>query len=284
MIPRLVATDLDGTLLGRDGTLSERSRRCLAEVGRCGVRLVLATGRPPRWMAAVVEATGHRGAAICANGAQLVDLATGAVLESCVLHPRLALWVARALRAVEPAASVAVEYADGGFGHEPGYRPRWPSPDAAVGAVEVLLAAGPVVKLLVRHEALDSEALHARAMAATAQLPVTFTYSGGTTSGGTTFGGGLLEVGAAGVTKGAALARFAAALGIPASAVLAFGDMPNDVEMLRWAGHGVAVAGAHPLALAAADEVTAAADEDGVAVVLERVLAGCRQSPHRSYR
>lgn len=70
------------------------------------------------------------------------------------------------------------------------------------------------------------------------------------------------------MTKAFALAS----LGIPAAETVAFGDMPNDVPMLEWAGHGVAVANAHPDALAAADEVTASNDEDGVALVLERLL------------
>ena len=83
----------------------------------------------------------------------------------------------------------------------------------------------------------------------------------------------LLEISAAGVTKASALAALAARAGIPAAEVVAFGDMPNDLPMLAWAGRAVAVANAHPEVLAVADEVTASNDEDGVALVLER-LAG----------
>ncbi|MHB8342458.1 MAG: HAD family hydrolase [Mycobacteriales bacterium] len=270
MIPLLVATDVDGTLLRRDGRVSERSRRSLEAVRRCAVPLVLVTGRPPRWMAAVVEATGHRGMAICGNGAQVLDVATGAVLESRLLATEPALAFAQALRAAEPSTAFAVEGADGRFGHEPAYRPRWPAPDAMVGGVAELLAAGPVVKLLARHRELDADALLARAVAAAAQLPVTLTHSSVE---------GLLEVAGEGVTKATGLARLAAEQGIPASAVLAFGDMPNDVSMLRWAGHGVAMANGHPLAIAAADEVTASAEEDGVAAVLERFFAGSFGGP-----
>jgi hydroxymethylpyrimidine pyrophosphatase-like HAD family hydrolase len=82
-----------------------------------------------------------------------------------------------------------------------------------------------------------------------------------------------VEVTAAGVNKATALAELAEALGIPASDVVAFGDYPNDIPMLAWAGHGVAVANAHPDVIEIADEVTATNDEDGVALVLER-LAG----------
>jgi hydroxymethylpyrimidine pyrophosphatase-like HAD family hydrolase len=81
---------------------------------------------------------------------------------------------------------------------------------------------------------------------------------------------GLIEVSAAGVTKAAGLAWVCAHLEVPADKVVAFGDMPNDVPMLTWAGHGVAMANAHDELLAVADEVTAPNSEDGVAQVLER--------------
>ncbi|MDQ1715431.1 MAG: hypothetical protein QOC60_1376, partial [Frankiaceae bacterium] len=61
-----------------------------------------------------------------------------------------------------------------------------------------------------------------------------------------------------------------ASFGVEAADVVAFGDVPNDLAMLRWAGHGVAVANAHPDVLAAADEITFDNDTDGVAAVLER--------------
>jgi hypothetical protein len=82
----------------------------------------------------------------------------------------------------------------------------------------------------------------------------------------------LLEMSAAGVSKGSSLAVLCESLAIDAGAVLAFGDMPNDLPMLRWAGRSVAVANAHPDVLAAACEVTSSCDEDGVARVLERLL------------
>jgi len=72
------------------------------------------------------------------------------------------------------------------------------------------------------------------------------------------------------VTKASGLAALAAEHGVEPGEVVAFGDMPNDLPMLAWAGHAVAVANAHPEVLAAADEVTAGNDADGVALVLER--------------
>ncbi|MFC6591411.1 HAD family hydrolase [Deinococcus lacus] len=81
-----------------------------------------------------------------------------------------------------------------------------------------------------------------------------------------------MEVAAEGLTKAAGLARLCEHLGVAQAEVLAFGDAPNDAEMLAWAGHGVAMANAHPEALAAADAVTLSNEEDGVAAVLESLF------------
>lgn len=257
--PALVATDLDGTLLRTDGTVSDRGRAALAAVERAGVPLVLVTGRPPRWMPPVVEQTGHRGIAICANGALVYDLHTSRVLLTRPVQPAAAAALVRALRAVLPEVSFAVERGDGWFGSEPGYPARFPPPAAEVAAAEVLVEL-PAVKVLVRHPALSADALLAAARAAAAGLPLTLTHSSTD---------GLLEVSAAGVTKASALEQLAAERGLARRQVLAFGDMPNDIPLLEWAGWGVAVENAHPAARAAADAVTASNDQDGVACSLE---------------
>ena len=89
----------------------------------------------------------------------------------------------------------------------------------------------------------------------------------------------LLELSAAGVTKASTLARVCEHVGVGAGEVLAFGDMPNDTAMLSWAGRGYAVAGADPLAVAAADEVVPSNDDDGVARTLARVFDLDRRWP-----
>ena len=123
------------------------------------------------------------------------------------------------------------------------------------------------MKLLARHEDLKSEELYRQAREVTTELADLVTLTFGDSDNG------LLEVSAAGVTKAFGLERLAAEHGISADEVMAFGDMPNDLPMLTWAGHAVAVANAHPDVLAIADEVTASNDDDGVAVVIERLLA-----------
>ena len=260
VVPRLVATDLDGTIVRSDGTVSDRTIAALAAVEAAGVPFVMVTGRPIRWMPDIAEKTGHRGLAICANGALTYDLHTETIVRSALLTPEAALQVALALREAVPGIAFAVERLTDGFAHEPHYVPRWDSTDPRTQAPLEALLSGDVVKLLARHEGLGSDDLLAAATAAvTAGATLTHSSSDG-----------LLEISAEGVSKATGLAAFALDLGITAEQAVAFGDMPNDLPMITWAGHGVAVANAHPEVLAIADEVTASNDDDGVARVLER--------------
>jgi hypothetical protein len=263
---RLIATDLDGTIVHTDGTVSERTRGALRAAEDAGLIVALVTGRPPRWMKDIVEATGHRGVAICANGALVYDLHTEQVIREHPMDVDVARKLTDALRAAIPDVSFAIERGVRGFGHEPAYRPRFEPPAGALVAELDDLLTEPVIKVLARHEGMTPDRLHAAAMVVIADLAELVTV---------TFGGtdGLLELSAAGVTKAYGLERLAADHGIGAAEVVAFGDMPNDLPMLVWAGHAVAVANAHPDVLAVADEVTASNDDDGVAIVIERLLA-----------
>jgi HAD superfamily hydrolase (TIGR01484 family) len=114
--PRLVATDLDGTIVPWDGVITDRTVAALQAVEALGVPVVFVTGRPARWMAEVAERTGHTGLAICANGAVLYDLHTEQVLESFPIPVDVGLDVARRLRAALPGVTFAVETLDG-FSH-----------------------------------------------------------------------------------------------------------------------------------------------------------------------
>ncbi len=266
MTVRLIATDLDGTIVRSDGTVSDRTRGALRAAEEAGLVVALVTGRPPRWMKDIVEATGHRGIAICANGALVYDLHTETVIREHPMDVEVARKLTEALRSAIPDVTFAIERGGGTFGHESTYRPRFePPPDALVAELDDLLTE-PVIKVLARHEHMSPDDLHATAMAVIADLAELVTV---------TFGGtdGLLELSAAGVTKAYGLERLAADQGIGADEVIAFGDMPNDLPMLAWAGHAVAVANAHPDVIDMADEVTASNDEDGVAIVIERILA-----------
>ncbi len=256
--PRLVATDLDGTIVDKQGVISDRTVRALQAVADLGVPVVFVTGRPPRWMAPVAERTGHRGLAICANGALVWDLETEQVVATYPMSVEVGLEVSRRLREALPDVGFAVETSDG-FSRESVYRPQYDvGQETAVAAVEEIFTA-PATKLLARHATLDADQLLAAAREAVGDL-VELTHSSTT---------GLLEISAAGVSKATTLARLCEDRGVAAADVLAFGDMPNDLPMLAWAGRAYAVAGAHPEVLAAVEHVAPAIEQDGVAQVIE---------------
>jgi Cof subfamily protein (haloacid dehalogenase superfamily) len=257
--PQVVASDLDGTLVRSDGTISDRTCDALRRIEAQGTLLVLVTGRPPRWMQPVIDRTGVSGLAICANGALLYDLGNGEVVAEHTLAAEVAADLAAAIRAELPDVSFAVENSQG-FAHEPTYVPQWPAPDRRVGSLDELLTA-PVAKLMVKDPAKHPELILA-AVRRIAGEDAIVTFSGDS----------LLEISGPGISKASALAELCAERGVEAGQVLAFGDMPNDLPMLHWAGHGVAVANAHQDVLDIADEVTGSNDEDGVAQVLERMF------------
>lgn len=288
----LVATDLDGTLLLPDGSIGPRTAAALQRLGATGhPDLVIVTGRPPRWVSPVAEMTGHAGTAIAANGAVVLDLARGMAVESFPLAAGDALAAVERVRAAAPGAVFAVERVRPGMamsrtrggsyddlsadGADPteyalgvGYLPRWPVPDGTlVAPIEDLVHSGDVVKLLARpapDAAHDADSFLAAAERALAGL-VEATHSNTRDV--------LLEISAPGVSKATTLARVAAERGLTAAHVVAVGDAPNDLPMLRWAGTSYAVANAHPDVLAAADHVLPDHGSEGVADLLESLLA-----------
>lgn len=256
-MPRLVATDLDGTLLRADGTISARTAGVLTALRDLGVEVLVVTARPPRWLAPVAG-LGHA-TAICLNGAMVVDLATSRAIERHLMDPPHAGAVVADLRVALPGPVFAIETPDGMLA-EHAFE-GWQSEALRAERIEDVLDTG-AGKLLVRCPAVPDDAFVALVREVVADR-------GQVHDSGAR---GLAEIAAPGVTKAATLARWAAQRGIGPDEVWAFGDMPNDLEMLTWAGHGVAVANAHPRVLAAADEVCAAHDDDGVARRLEALL------------
>jgi Cof subfamily protein (haloacid dehalogenase superfamily) len=259
--PRVVATDLDGTLLRTDGSISARSRKALALAEAAGATVIFVSGRPPRWVDELADTIGSHGLAICANGALVYDVANRVVVDQQALPTEVAIQVAQALRTAIPGVVFAVERRLE-FGREPAYESSWPLPAGAVeGRLEELVVE-PVAKLLARHEELDPEEFKARAAEVVGSLAEA-THSSPSA---------LLEISAVGVSKATTLARLCAERGFAAAEVVAFGDMPNDVPMLSWAGTSYAVANAHPDAAAVADHRCGSNDDDGVARVLERLF------------
>lgn len=264
--PRLVATDLDGTLVRRDGSVSDYTREVLLAVEALGVPVVFVTGRPLRWAEEVFEHVGEHGLAIISNGAMVWDVDASQPRLTRAIEPELGLEVSRAIRAAVPGSSFAIEDIDG-IALEPEFVERH---HLAVGARRAPLEelfARPVLKLLARHEELSPREFWDLAEIAS-EGRLVITWSSSTT---------LLEISGPGVTKASTLALLCDDLGIEAADVVAFGDMPNDLPMLTWAGTSYAMDGAHESVLAAADHRAPDHDDDGVA----RVLADLFDLPAR---
>ncbi|MDH6127555.1 HAD family hydrolase [Kitasatospora sp. GP82] len=267
--PRLIATDLDGTLLCPRGTVSERTAAALAAAEEAGVQVVFVTGRPPRWMQQISPHIGGHGVAICSNGGAVVDVRRGEMLETFPLSSEDALAVVTALRDALPGTAFAFEHLDG-FAREPEYALRmWGEDDdrnaPVAPAEELLVQGGPVrglYKLLAKHPELDPDAFLTRARQVAGHL-AEITRSAPVA---------LLEISELGVTKASTLASWCREQEIDRSEVVAFGDMPNDLEMLAWAGTSYAVANAHPEVLAAVAQHTVSNEHDGVAIAVEELL------------
>ncbi len=260
--PRLVATDLDGTIVRTDGVVSERTVKAFARVERAGSVLVLVSGRPPRWMGTIAAAVAHRGVAICANGAITYDLHTEQVIDTNPISASALKQAVEVLGAALPGLGFAVEHGDGIVYSENYELAHWDAetPQRPVDMPE--LVSRPAAKLLARHPELDADSLLAEAASLVGDV-VLPTHSNGRR---------LIEMSALGVSKASTLASLCESQNIAADDVIAFGDMPNDLPMLKWAGRGYAVANAHPSVLAAVDHKIASNDEDGVARTIEELF------------
>ncbi|MFI1681555.1 MULTISPECIES: Cof-type HAD-IIB family hydrolase [unclassified Streptomyces] len=277
---RLIATDLDGTLLRDDKSVSDRTVAALAAAEAAGIEVFFVTGRPARWMDVVSAHVHGHGLAICGNGAAVVDLHGGPGTHSFVkireLSRECALDVVRRLRAAAPGTSFAIERT-GGLHHEETYPPLHMEPGESVAPAEKLLAETladsavaeqPVLKVLAFHPGLAPDEFLVLARAAIGDR-ATVTRSSPSA---------LLEISGPGVSKASTLELCCAERGITPAEVVAFGDMPNDIEMLAWAGTSYAMGNAHPDVIAAASGRTVANNDDGVAVVIEQILADRRAS------
>jgi Cof subfamily protein (haloacid dehalogenase superfamily) len=262
--PKLIATDLDGTIVNHDGTISERTISTFKRARDMGIEVFFVTGRPPRWMPEIRDAFGF-GNAICGNGAMLYDLLADEVLEQWLIEVDDQLETVKRLRAAIPEISFAVE-CHGYFHREKAYIPRWDIglDNVGVERIEDVLQS-PALKLLARCSAqnLSSDAMLEIALPALKDL-VTVTHSNPHDS--------LLEISAIDVSKGATLARMAARLGIDAADCVTFGDNPNDFSMLAWSGRSYAMASGHPDGAKIAKSVALPCEDDGVARVIEELL------------
>jgi Cof subfamily protein (haloacid dehalogenase superfamily) len=268
MLPRLIATDLDGTLLDHEKQITPRTVAAVQAVVAAGIEFVLVTARPPRTVAQLAEQLGGRIAALCGNGTILAEFDAGEQTGLTFIH---SFEVADAIAIVEQLRPV---FAEAGFAMETGLEVYFET-GFGLGSVgdgrrvltDNLTSIAPqmptIIKVLVRsaqRTADDMVALANGALTVAAEV----SHSGGR---------GLLEIAPPSASKASALAWLCERRGVAASEVAAFGDMPNDLPMLRWAGLGYAMANAHDEVLAAADHVVGHHAEDGVALALEALLS-----------
>ncbi|MGW5419935.1 HAD family hydrolase [Streptomyces sp. NPDC003943] len=260
---RLVATDLDGTLLRADESVSDRTRAALLAATEAGAAHIIVTGRGVPWTRHILDDLGYEGIAVCGQGAQVYHAGEHRLLTSLTLDRQLAgLALSKIEAEVGPLALAASR--DGLEGEVligPGYRsqegplPYVPYEDPAE------LWAAPLTKLYIQHPTLTDDEL---------------TLIARETVGGLVdvvlAGPGIVEIVPLGLSKATGLSIAARRLGVKAAETIAFGDMPNDIPMFGWAARGVAMANAHVELKAVADEVTGSNEEDGIAVVLERLL------------
>jgi len=268
---RAIATDLDGTLLRTDRSVSARTRDAVDAAEDAGILFIIATGRPPRWIPPVIEQLGERGLVVCANGGSVYDPARHELVVRHDLDPVVVVDLVDEIEAAFPTALFGVEQGfrfavDSAIEHRADDLARmdsWRLPGLRVAPIRSVLDEG-VTKLIVR---LPEPAEPGTAAAVQAVVGDRALVTHSTNEA-------FLELSRPDISKASTVERLLLGSGIAPHEVVAFGDMPNDLALIEWAGLGVAVANAHPRLRAAADEVTASNDDDGVALVIERLLSG----------
>lgn len=255
----MVALDIDGTLMGHDGSITDGVREAVQGLKDRGVRVVLATGRSVVSALPVAREFGLTGPLVCSNGGVTVEVTEDGheVTEAITFDPGPVL---RRLRERAPDALYAVEDLGRGF------QVTRPFPIGELGGAEVVvpfeeMCARPASRVTVRAPELTNEEFVELVMGAGLH--------------GVSFAVGWsswLDINPPGVSKATALEPIRARFGVAPEHTLAAGDGSNDDEMLAWAGVGVAMGGAIASTVAAADRTTGPVEEDGIVPVLRALL------------
>ncbi len=262
--PKLIATDLDGTIVPHYGQISDRTKEAFTNAHNEGIEIFYVTGRPPRWMPEIAEAFpfGH---GICGNGAMLYDIHNQKILEEWLMPVTNQIETVNRLRLAIPTISFAVE-AHNYFHREKAYVPRWDVGLDNIGVHDITeIMESPALKILARcsDQELTSDEMLEIALKELEGV-ATVTHSNAHDS--------LLEINALGISKGATLSKMAERHGITAEESVAFGDNPNDFTMLSWAGRSWAMADGHPDGHKHAKFIADPHQEDGVAKEIEKLL------------
>ena len=267
-LPKLIATDLDGTLVRGDDTVSAYTHQVLDRVRNAGIPVVGATGRGPRLAELTRNDIRAADFLVMAGGGRVVDQ-TDPAGPVVLRDERLAGPVLAALlKAIEDAVGPLTVMVEASDVHEAplwgDFDPTWPYPERFEARTRSECVESDVIKAFARTADHDVDALLAAARLVVPADQAALTQAGL----------GFIEISPPGVDKATGLGVVADCLGVDPAEVLVFGDMPNDLPMFEWAGWArVAVANAHPSVLSAADEITLRNDDDGVAVYLDRLLS-----------
>ena len=259
----MVALDVDGTLVDHDGHMSPAVRSAAQAVVASGHDVMIATGRSLNATLPIIQQIGlERGYAVCCNGGVTLRLDPSLekgyeIIHKATFDPAPAL---KALRERLPNAKYALEDEDGNFLSTERFQ------DASFGVESIGVDFQTMLdSTAVRVVVFSSENTSDEFNEAIRHIGLSgVTYSVGWTA--------WLDIAAEGVTKASALEALRHKLGTDLANTVAVGDGRNDIEMLTWAGRGVAMGQAPDEVIAVADEVTASVLDDGAAQVLRSLL------------
>ncbi|QDZ43361.1 HAD family hydrolase [Corynebacterium sp. sy039] len=269
--PRFIVSDIDGTFLGENARVAPRTRAVVERATSQGTHFALATGRPHRWLLEVVEQLSQKPLCVLSNGAVIYDSAHDHIVHAHELTPEamshvysIATEVFTPLGGIniacERAGQSAYDPVDSLFISDHRYSDLIGKEGFGIAAPDEVIAR-PAVKMLLLNPELKAADMYAALAPHIDSTRVHMTYS---------MDKGLLEFTAPGVTKATGVRYLAQQYGVAQHEIIAFGDMPNDIEMLSWVGHGVAMGNARPEVKEVAQEIAPPHTDDGVAQVLER--------------
>jgi len=261
---KLVAIDLDGTLLRSNKRLSTANARAVAEVTNRGVHVVLATARPPRGVRDIYHRLSLDTLQVNYNGALIHDMPRGKHVFHQPMSVSLAKKIVKFARKMDPDVVISVEVLDKWYTDHvddklPTETSKHFSPDF-VGPLDAFLTV-PVTKLMLLAPPDKLKPIHESVRTKFAKdiaILISDDY--------------LIQLVHKRVDKANALKLVAEQYQVPREQVMAIGDAPNDLGMVRWAGLGVAMANGWAKLRGAADLIAPANDDDGVAVVLKKYV------------
>jgi len=275
-VSRLVAIDVDGTLLDSRGRVPAANRDALHDAARRGVHLAVVTGRNYPFALQALDDLPDPLTVVCYNGA-VSRVRGGETLAVQHLDPRLARHLLASTRAWR--SSTLVQFNRDGRGQTVVDRMSWDPPNRRgyYERIKDFVQTVPELEHVLEHEAPVQVAFNGSChdMAALVARLAAVETGGAIAASITTYPARdftLVDVNAAAATKGQALASLAARLGVARADVVAIGDNHNDIDMLQWAGTGVVMGNAEPELLALGLPMTTSNDEAGLAAAIARYV------------